>query len=139
MQTMPSFVYLIPALMFFGLGKVPAVFAVPAGIGDVLVGVSAPFVARRLARGDRHAGAIWFNRLGIVDLIVAVGVGFLAAPGPTQLLPVSPSTEQLGLLPLVLIPTAAVPLALALHVLSLRRLRVGTARVAPGSWLAQRS
>lgn len=27
MQTMPSFVYLIPALLFFGLGKVPAVFA----------------------------------------------------------------------------------------------------------------
>lgn len=27
MQTMPSFVYLIPATMFFGLGKVPAVFA----------------------------------------------------------------------------------------------------------------
>lgn len=27
MQTMPSFVYLIPAMMFFGLGKVPAVFA----------------------------------------------------------------------------------------------------------------
>lgn len=27
MQTMPSFVYLIPALMFFGLGIVPAVFA----------------------------------------------------------------------------------------------------------------
>ena len=28
MQTMPSFVYLIPAMMLFGLGKVPAVFAV---------------------------------------------------------------------------------------------------------------
>lgn len=27
MQTLPSFVYLIPALMFFGLGKVPALFA----------------------------------------------------------------------------------------------------------------
>ncbi len=27
MQTMPSFVYLIPALMFFGLGRVPAVLA----------------------------------------------------------------------------------------------------------------
>jgi glycine betaine/proline transport system permease protein len=27
MQTMPSFVYLIPALMLFGMGKVPAVFA----------------------------------------------------------------------------------------------------------------
>lgn len=27
MQTMPSFVYLIPAMMFFSLGKVPAIFA----------------------------------------------------------------------------------------------------------------
>jgi glycine betaine/proline transport system permease protein len=27
MQTMPSFVYLIPALLLFGMGKVPAVFA----------------------------------------------------------------------------------------------------------------
>lgn len=27
MQTLPSFVYLNPALMFFGLGKVPAVIA----------------------------------------------------------------------------------------------------------------
>lgn len=27
MQTMPSFVYLIPALMLFGLGKVPAIMA----------------------------------------------------------------------------------------------------------------
>ncbi|HCF3805919.1 TPA: proline/glycine betaine ABC transporter permease [Pseudomonas aeruginosa] len=27
MQTMPSFVYLIPVLMLFGLGKVPAIFA----------------------------------------------------------------------------------------------------------------
>ena len=27
MQTLPAFVYLIPVLMLFGLGKVPAVFA----------------------------------------------------------------------------------------------------------------
>ena len=32
MQTMPSFVYLIPALMLFGLGKVPAVFATVTSI-----------------------------------------------------------------------------------------------------------
>jgi hypothetical protein len=36
---------------------------------------------------------------------------------------VEPSTAPVGLLPLVLIPTAAVPLALALHVLALARLR----------------
>ena len=27
MQTMPSFVYLVPAIMFFGIGNVPAVIA----------------------------------------------------------------------------------------------------------------
>ncbi|MCF7952954.1 MAG: proline/glycine betaine ABC transporter permease [Spirochaetales bacterium] len=44
MQTMPSFVYLIPALMFFGLGKVPAViatiiYAVPPVIRLTNVGI----------------------------------------------------------------------------------------------------
>ena len=44
MQTMPSFVYLIPALMFFGLGKVPAliatlIYAVPPVICLTNVGI----------------------------------------------------------------------------------------------------
>jgi glycine betaine/proline transport system permease protein len=44
MQTMPSFVYLIPALMFFGMGKVPAViatiiYAVPPVIRLTNVGI----------------------------------------------------------------------------------------------------
>jgi hypothetical protein len=38
----------------------------------------------------------------------------------------SPSTEQIALLPLVLIPTTVVPLAVALHVLSLRKIAAGT-------------
>ncbi|HYF91496.1 MAG TPA: proline/glycine betaine ABC transporter permease [Symbiobacteriaceae bacterium] len=44
MQTMPSFVYLVPALMFFGLGKVPAViatfiYAVPPAIRLTNLGI----------------------------------------------------------------------------------------------------
>ncbi|MCG8454375.1 MAG: proline/glycine betaine ABC transporter permease [Spirochaetales bacterium] len=44
MQTMPSFVYLIPALMFFGLGRVPAmiatlIYAVPPVIRLTNVGI----------------------------------------------------------------------------------------------------
>lgn len=44
MQTMPSFVYLIPAIMFFGLGKVPAmlatiIYAVPPVIRLTNVGI----------------------------------------------------------------------------------------------------
>lgn len=45
MQTMPSFVYLIPAVMLFGMGRVPAVFAttiyaVPPVIRLVFLGIT---------------------------------------------------------------------------------------------------
>jgi hypothetical protein len=118
-------------LIVAAFGELPAVFAVPAGFGDIAVGVSAPFVAWRLSRRGYHHGAVWFNVLGIIDLVVAVSIGFLAAPGSTNLLSVTPSTEAIAVLPLVLIPTTAVPLAVALHILSLRRLRAMRHAVAP--------
>jgi hypothetical protein len=123
-MTWPQSVRVVGAafLIAFALGQLPAVFALPAGLGDIGVGLAAPFVARRLARGDR-SGAVWFNVVGLLDLVVAVSMGALAALGPTRILAVSPSTADVGLLPLVLIPLTAVPLAFALHVVSLARLR----------------
>ena len=106
-------------LIVMAQGHLPAAFALPAGLGDIAIGVSAPFVARRLARGTGRAGAVRFNVLGILDLIVAGIIGFLLL----GLVEVTPSTAPLTLLPLALIPTAAVPLAIALHIVSLRRLR----------------
>jgi hypothetical protein len=91
-------------LIVMALGHLPAAFALPAGLGDIAIGVSAPFVARRLARGTGHAGAVRFNVLGILDLAIAGIIGFLLLP----------STAPLTLLPLALIPTTAVPLAVAL-------------------------
>ncbi|MBD24140.1 MAG: ABC transporter permease [Candidatus Marinimicrobia bacterium] len=49
MQTLPSFVYLVPALMLFGLGKVPALIA------TIIYAV--PPVARLTDLGLRHADA----------------------------------------------------------------------------------
>ena len=109
-------------LLAMALGQLPAVFALPAGLGDMAVGIAAPFVVRRLRTGVSRA-AVWFNVLGIVDMVAAVTIGFLAGAGPLQLLDVTPSTEALGQLPLALIPTVVVPVALALHVISLLRLR----------------
>jgi len=109
-------------LLVMALGHLPAVFALPAGLGDIAIGVAAPLVARRLAHGGGHAMAVRFNLLGILDLAVAITAGFLAY----RPLDVIPSTEPLTLLPLVLIPTTAVPLAVALHIVSLRRLRTAT-------------
>ena len=117
-------------LIAMAQGKLPAVFALPAGLGDIAVGLSAPFVARRLARDRDRRGAVRFNLLGILDLVVALGIGFLAGLGPYRPLAVTPSTDALAVLPLVLVPTVAVPLAIALHVVSLGRLRAASGREA---------
>jgi hypothetical protein len=106
-------------LIVMAQGHLPAAFALPAGLGDIAIGLAAPFVARRLARDNGTAGAVRFNVLGILDLIVAGIIGFMLL----GLVEVTPSTAPLFLLPLALIPTSAVPLAVALHIVSLRRLR----------------
>jgi len=106
-------------LIVMAQGHLPAAFALPAGLGDIAIGVTAPFVARRLARSTDRTGAVRFHVLGILDLIVAGSIGFLLL----GIVEVTPSTEPLRLLPLALIPTVPVPLALALHIVSLRRLR----------------
>jgi hypothetical protein len=98
------------------------VFALPAGLGDIAVGVEAVFVARNLRRGVISRRATWFNILGLVDLVVAGAVGFAAAPGTARALNVTPSTEAISLLPLALILTGIVPLAAALHLVSLSKL-----------------
>jgi hypothetical protein len=115
-------------LVAMALGQLPAVFALPAGLGDIAIGVEAVFVARNLRGGVVGRSVVWFNILGLVDLVVALGVGFAAAPAAVRLLSVSPSTEAISLLPLALIPATLVPLAAALHLLSLRKLRVAGER-----------
>jgi hypothetical protein len=101
------------------LGQLPALFALPAGLGDIAVGISAPFVARKLARGDGRRRAVWFNALGIVDLVVALSLGALTG---FQLIHVAPLADAITEFPLALIPTTTVPLLLALHITSLRQL-----------------
>ena len=120
--------YRIVGVAFFFLwaqGVLPAAFAFPAGIGDILVGLSAPIVAYLYYRKKPYANklAIWWNILGIVDLIIALGTGILGFPRPIQTLPVSPSTEAMSLYPLALVSLFSVPLALLLHALGIKVLR----------------
>ena len=118
----------IAFLIVFALGRLPAAFALPAGLGDIATGLSAPFVARQLARGDSRRHAVWFNVFGLVDLVVALSLGALTGLSTQQVLPVSPTSQALSMLPLAMIPTTAVPLLLVLHVLALRRLAAAAPR-----------
>lgn len=116
----------------------PAEFALPAGIGDVTVGILAPVVALTLVR--RGAERAWpavvaWCVLGITDLVVAVTFGFLTAPSTFQQLALDDPNAAITSYPLVLIPTFAVPVSIVLHVYVLARLRM-RAREAPRARLA---
>ncbi len=106
-------------LLYLALGLLPALFALPAGLGDIAAGVTAPLAARKLARGTGRRAALWFNAFGLTDLVVAMTLGALTA---YQLLDVTPSSAAIGELPLVLVPTVGVPLLFALHITSVSAL-----------------
>jgi hypothetical protein len=116
-------------LAIMALGHLPALFALPAGLGDIAAGIAAPLVARRLAQGGGRA-ALWFNAFGMTDLVVALTLGALTG---FQLINVTPSGAPISELPLVLIPTAAVPLLFALHITSVRALARARRTPAPAT------
>jgi hypothetical protein len=112
-------------LLLYATGRLPAWFALPAGIGDVCVGLLAPLVAIAQARKWRHADRflrLW-NRLGIADLIIAVTAGMLTSPSPLHIFTFHPPNELISQYPLVMIPVFLVPLSILLHLASLQRLR----------------
>ena len=115
-------------LTLWSYGILPGVFAWPAGIGDMIVGFTAPAVALALARNPAFAGTRAFARwniFGILDLAVALSLGTIvslrATGAPGQI-----TTAPMASMPLVLIPAFLVPAFIMLHAAALlqgRRLR----------------
>ncbi|MGE5801908.1 MAG: hypothetical protein ACM358_06600 [Gemmatimonadota bacterium] len=102
-------------------GQMPAVWALPAGLGDVLVGSTAFWVASRVhAPGGKRLATI-FNLVGLADLVVAVGLGVTTSP-PLQVFRTTPTAELITHFPLALVPGFLVPLAVMVHVVSLWQL-----------------
>jgi hypothetical protein len=98
---------------FLAAGALPPGFGLPAGIGDVLTGLAAPFVAWAVARNHpgAHAWAVRWNWFGILDLVVAVAAAVLTR------------TTNIGRFPLVIVPLfLGPPLGILTHLYSLRNL-----------------
>ena len=98
-------------------GNLHPAFGIPAGVGDILVGVSAMPFAYFLRRGfgwSKYALVVW-NVLGIADLVMAVSLGLITSPGF--------GISTMSTFPWILVPTLGVPLALILHGITLYRLR----------------
>lgn len=112
-------------LLLYQQGLLPALFAIPSGYGDLIVGLSAPVVAYLYSPQKPWTRwlAIAWNAVGILDLIIAIATGVLhAIPAPFRFDAGNPATEIMTVFPLVMIPIFAVPLGFLLHVFSLRLL-----------------
>ena len=109
----------IAMLVLYAFGHLPGLFAWPAGVGDVAVGVIAPFVAVALLQGRIgliSAPVIGLHVAGVVDFLSAVSIGLYArelSPGLVE----GVTTLAMGQLPMVLIPTFGVPLFAILHLI----------------------
>jgi hypothetical protein len=114
-------------LALLALGRLPAHFALPAGWGDVAIGLAAPLVALAVARGVRGGRtlAVAWNVVGLLDLVIAVGMGtgFLVPFLTPGLGPRVPPAAAMGVFPMILVPTFTVPVSVLLHLLALGRLR----------------
>lgn len=108
-------------LALYAQGVLPGLFAWPAGLGDIAIGITAPWQVLALLRRPGFAAGksfmVW-NLLGILDLLVAVGTGVLAS-GLVVGLAGETTTGPMAQLPLVLIPAYFVPIFIVLHVTAL--------------------
>jgi hypothetical protein len=112
-------------LSLYAYKILPAIFALPAGLGDMAIGVTAPWMILALVRQPGFAASAAFirwNMLGILDLIVALSIGTLSATLTTGA-PGEISTAPMATLPLLLIPAFLVPLFLMLHSAALMQSR----------------
>jgi hypothetical protein len=112
-------------LALFAYGVLPGSFAWPAGLGDMTIGLTAPWVALALARRPAFAASrlfvIW-NLLGMLDLINAVGtatINQLLETGAAGEVTVAPMAQ----LPLLLVPAYLVPLFFIGHLTALFQAR----------------
>jgi hypothetical protein len=113
-------------LALYTYGVLPGYFAWPAGLGDMAIGVTAPWILVALMRQPSFAASktfVTWNVLGILDLVAAVGIGAL---GP-RFLAVdaigASATTQMAHLPLVLVPAFAVPAFIMMHLTALLQAR----------------
>jgi hypothetical protein len=106
-------------VVLYVYGMLPGLFANPAGWGDMAIGLTAPWVAMKLAKPGHKAGFVIWNALGIFDLVEAVALGTASQ----VIHPGGPGAGAMTVLPLSVVPTFLVPLFLIFHIIAIEQAR----------------
>ena len=113
-------------LLLYAHHVLPGFFAWPAGVGDVVVGLSAILVIGRMDRDANYVttpGFTWFHFAGLADFAVAVVTAGLAAGAFPGLTPDGVTTAAIDVWPLNIFPSFLVPTFIILHLTALLKVR----------------
>ena len=106
--------------------RLPALFALPAGLGDAMTAIGALSVGialyERASTVSRKRVYLW-NTFGLIDFVLAVSMGVMTRTGEVLHFSGQVDSDIMGTFPLALIPGFAVPFYVITHLIIYAQLK----------------
>jgi hypothetical protein len=113
-------------VMLYSIGKLPAIFALPAGFGDAIAAVWAIIIAYHWftrPHGLKRKTLLRWNHFGLLDFMFALSLGVLSQTNGMLQFVDAPSSDLMVVFPFVLIPGFLVQVFFITHIIIYLQLR----------------
>ena len=117
-------IFAVLFLLVAAEGRMSGPFPHSAGWGDIITGAAAlPLIWLAHDPARNKAVLHLWNAFGMLDLVVAILLGVMSAPGSLLQVFPDPGSEAMTRLPLSFVPTVLVPMWMVLHAIIWVKLR----------------
>jgi hypothetical protein len=117
-------VFAVLFLLVAAEGRMSGPFPHSAGWGDIITGaIALPLVWLASDPARNKAVLHLWNAFGMLDLVVAIALGVMSAPGSLLQIFPDPGSEAMTRLPFSFVPTVLVPMWMVLHAIVWVKLR----------------
>jgi hypothetical protein len=117
-------VFAVLFLLVAAEGRMSGPFPQSAGWGDIISGVVAlPLIGLARAPAQNKVVLHLWNAFGMLDLVAAIALGVMSAPGSRLQVFADPGSEAMTQLPLSFVPTVLVPMWMVIHAIIWAKLR----------------
>lgn len=128
-------------VMLYLFDRLPALFALTAGLGDALAAIGAVFLAYALFQRPETVSRKWiwrWNAFGLLDFILAVSLGIMTRSGGLLMQADTVNSDIMTQLPFIIIPGFLVQVFTLTHIIIFLQLKqqrsdLSVSRTAPQS------